>query len=102
RPLVVAALAATRVLAVLRPAGSTDTLDYAAYGRMVAIGHDPYVMTPEQLRLSGDPVGAAAPIPWETKHSLYGPLATIEQGTAAILGGTSAAQNTFVATGWNA
>ena len=90
------------MLAVLPPAGSTDTLDYAAYGRMVAIGHDPYVMTPQQLRLSGDPVGAAAPIPWETKHSLYGPLATIEQGTAAILGGTSAARITFWLKVWNA
>jgi hypothetical protein len=102
RMLVVAALAVTAVLAVLPPAGFTDTLDYAAYGRMVAIGHDPYVMTPEQLRLSGDPVGAAAPIPWETKHSLYGPLATIEQGTAAILGGTSAARITFWLKVWNA
>jgi hypothetical protein len=100
--LVVAALAATAVLAVLPPAGSTDSLDYAAYGRMVAIGHDPYVMTPEQLRLSGDPVGVAAPIPWETKHSLYGPLATIEQGTAAILGGISAARITFWLKVWNA
>jgi hypothetical protein len=100
--LVVAALAATAALAVLPPAGSTDTLDYAAYGRMVAIGHDPYVMTPQQLRLSGDPVGAAAPTPWETKHSLYGPLATIEQGTAAILGGTSAARITFWLKVWNA
>jgi hypothetical protein len=100
--LVVAALAATAVLAVLPPAGSTDTLDYAAYGRMVAIGHDPYVMTPEQLRLSGDPVGAVAPTPWDTKHSLYGPLATIEQGTAAILGGTSAARITFWLKVWNA
>jgi hypothetical protein len=100
--LVAGALAAAAVLAVLPPAGSTDTLDYAAYGRMVAIGHDPYVMTPEQLRLSGDPVGVAAPIPWETKHSLYGPLATIEQGTAAILGGTSAARITFWLKVWNA
>jgi len=102
RMLVAAALAAAAVLAVLPPAGSTDTLDYAAYGRMVAIGRDPYVMTPEQLRLSGDPVGAAAPAPWETKHSLYGPLATIEQGTAAILGGTSAARITFWLKVWNA
>jgi hypothetical protein len=102
RMLVVAALAVTAVLAVLPPAGSTDTLDYAAYGRMVAIGHDPYVMTPQQLRLSGDPVGAAAPVPWESKHSLYGPLATIEQGTAAILGGTSAARITFWLKAWNA
>jgi len=102
RMLVAGALAAAAVLAVLPPAGSTDTLDYAAYGRMVATGRDPYVMTPRQLRLSGDPVGVAAPIPWETKHSLYGPLATIEQGTAAILGGTSAARITFWLKVWNA
>jgi hypothetical protein len=100
--LVVAALAVTAVLAVLPPAGSTDTLDYAAYGRMVAIGHDPYVMTPQQLRLLGDPVGAAAPVPWQTQHSVYGPLATIEQATAAILGGTSAARITFWLKVWNA
>jgi hypothetical protein len=102
RVLVVAALAVTAVLAVLPPAGSTDTLDYAAYGRMAAIGHDPYVMTPEQLRLTGDPVGAVAPIPWDGMHSVYGPLATAEQGTAAILGGTSAARITFWLKVWNA
>jgi hypothetical protein len=102
RVLVVAALTVTAVLAVLPPAGSTDTLDYAVYGRMVAIGHDPYVMTPQQLRLIGDPVGAVAPVPWETKHSLYGPLATVEQATAAILGGNSAARITFWLKVWNA
>ena len=102
RLLVLAALAVTAVLAVLPPAGSTDSLDYAAYGRMVAIGHDPYVMTPFQLRLTGDPVGAFAPVPWQTKHSVYGPLATVEQGTAAILGGASAARITFWLKAWNA
>ena len=102
RLLVVAALVVTGVLAVLPAAGSTDTLDYAAYGRMVAIGHDPYIMTPQQLRWTGDPVGAVAPVPWEGKHSVYGPLATVEQGTAAILGGTSAARITFWLKLWNA
>src|SRR5262249_14743553 len=48
------------------------------------------------------PVGADAPVPWEGKHSLYGPLATVEQGTAAILGGTSAARITFWLKAWNA
>ena len=100
--LVIAALVVTAVFAVLLPAGSTDSLDYAAYGRMVAIGHDPYVMTPLQLRQAGDPVGIAAPLPWETKHSVYGPLATVEQATAAILGGTSAARIAFWLKLWNA
>jgi alpha-1,6-mannosyltransferase len=102
RLLVGVALAVTAVLAVLPPAGSTDALDYAAYGRMVAIGHDPYVMTPLQLRRTGDPVGLASPLPWQTKRSVYGPLATVEQATAAILGGTSAARITFWLKLWNA
>ncbi len=102
RLLVGVALAVTAVLAVVPPAGSTDALDYAAYGRMVAIGHDPYVMTPVQLRRTGDPVGLASPRPWQTKHSVYGPLATVEQATAAILGGTSAARITFWLKLWNA
>jgi hypothetical protein len=84
-----AALAVAAVLAVLPPAGSTDTLDYASYGRMVVIGHDPYVMTPRQLRLSGDPIGLVAPRPWQGVHSVYGPLATVEQAAAAELGGTT-------------
>src|SRR5262245_27761364 len=102
RTLVVVALAVTAVLAVLPPAGSTDTLHYAAYGRMVAAGNDPYVKTPHQLRLSGEPVGAAGPVPGQPQHWLYGPLATCEQGTAAILGGASAARITFWLKVWNA
>ncbi|HEY6279899.1 MAG TPA: hypothetical protein VIX86_26615 [Streptosporangiaceae bacterium] len=102
RLLVTGALLVTAVLAVLPPAGSTDTLDYAAYGRMVATGHDPYLMTALQLRETGDPVAAYAPIPWQGNPSLYGPLATIEQGTAAILGGTSVARITLWLKLWNA
>lgn len=102
RLLVGVALAVTAVLTVLPAAGSTDALDYAAYGRMVAIGHDPYVMTPLQLRHTGDPIGLASPLPWQTKRSVYGPLATVEQATAAILGGTSAARITFWLKLWNA
>jgi alpha-1,6-mannosyltransferase len=102
RLLVTGALLVTAVLAVLPPAGSTDTLDYAAYGRMVATGHDPYRMTPLQLRETGDPVAAYAPIPWQGNPSLYGPLATVEQGTAATLGGTSVARITLWLKLWNA
>jgi hypothetical protein len=102
RWLVGAALAAAAVFAVLPPAGSTDTLDYAAYGRMVVAGHDPYVMTPRQLQLSGDPVGAAIPKIWSGKHSIYGPLATMEEAAAAAAGGTSPAAITFWLKLWNA
>jgi hypothetical protein len=86
---------AVAALTVLPPAGSTDTLDYAAYGRMVVLGHTPYVMTPAQLRHMGDPIGLAAPHLWSTRVSLYGPLATVEEAGAALLGGTSVARIVF-------
>jgi hypothetical protein len=95
------ALAAAAVLTVLPSAGSTDTLDYAAYGRMVVTGHDPYVMTPLQLRQLGDPIGKAAPTAWQHTHSVYGPLATAEQAAAAELGGRSPGRIIFWLKLWN-
>lgn len=95
------ALAATAVLTVTPSAGSTDTLDYISYGRMVVTGHDPYVMTPLQLRRSGDPIGQVAPHPWQRVHSVYGPLATVEQAAAAELGGTSPGWIVFWLKLWN-
>jgi hypothetical protein len=97
-----AAFIVTAILAVLPAAGSSDPLDYAVYGRMVVLGHNPYEMTPEQLRRSGDPVGAAAPHSWQGVHSDYGPLASLEQGTAAALGGNSAARIVLWLKLWNA
>ncbi|MGE5132289.1 MAG: hypothetical protein ACM32E_05185 [Gemmatimonadota bacterium] len=94
-------LALAAVLAVAPPAGSTDTLDYASYGRMVVIQHDPYVMTPRQLKLSGDPIGRIVPRPWQGVHSVYGPLATLEQAAAAELGGTSPGWILFWLKLWN-
>ena len=52
RGLLVAAAVAVAVLTVLPPAGSTDAFDCAACGRMLALGHSPYVMTPYHLRLA--------------------------------------------------
>jgi len=96
------AVTAVVALTVLPPAGSTDTLDYASYGRMVVLGHTPYVMTPDQLRLLHDPIGLAAPRIWAKHVSVYGPLATVQEWTAAALGGTSAARITFWLKLWNA
>ncbi len=93
RPAIRAVLAGTAiavaVLTVLPPAGSTDSISYATYGRIADIGHNPYVMTPAQLRASGDPIGLQTTRNWETDPSLYGPLATAAQWGAAKLGGTS-------------
>ncbi len=88
--LIGAALVAVAALTVLPPAGSTDTVSYATYGRMALLGHNPYLMTPEQLKHTGDPIGQLANLTWRNDPSLYGPLATAEQWAAARLGGTSA------------
>jgi hypothetical protein len=86
---------AVAAFTVLPPAGSNDSLDYAVYGRMVVLGHDPYRMTPDQLRRTGDPVAKATPRTWGTFTTVYGPLATAEQWAAASLGGTSSARIIF-------
>jgi hypothetical protein len=84
-------LAVVALFALLPPAGSTDTISYAAYGRMAALGHNPYAMTPHALAKLGDPIGkvAASQPYWRHRTSLYGPLATAEQWAAAKLGGAS-------------
>ncbi len=69
---------------------------------MAALGHNPYLMTPNQLARSGDPLGQLAIQLWRGSGSLYGPLATLEQQAAAHLGGTSAARIVFWLKLWNA
>ncbi|MGO9503461.1 MAG: hypothetical protein ACLPUO_18245 [Streptosporangiaceae bacterium] len=102
RALIAASVVATAVLTVLPPAGSTDALDYAVYGRIVLLGHSPYGMTPQQLRLTGDPVGLAAPHQWRNHVSVYGPAATAEQWAAAELGGSSITRIVFWLKLWDA
>ena len=97
-----AALVTVAVLAVLPPAGSTDSLSYATFGRIAAEGHNPYVMTPYQLDRAGDPVGRLAVLIWGHRGSVYGPLATWEERAAAALGGASAARIVFWLKLWNA
>jgi hypothetical protein len=89
RLLAVAAALAIAVLALLPPAGSTDSLSYAAYGRIAVLGHNPYVMTPQQLRATGDPIGRQTTRNWQSDPSLYGPVAIAADWVAAKLGGTN-------------
>jgi hypothetical protein len=100
--LIAVAIFAVAALAVLAPAGSTDAVSYATYGRMALLGHNPYVMTPEQLQRTGDPIGQLAHLTWRRDPSLYGPLATAEQWAAARLGGTSAVRIVLWLKLWNA
>jgi hypothetical protein len=95
RILLVAGLITVAVLTVLPPTGSTDALDYATYGRLVALGHSPYVTTPAYLRHLHNAFAHSVPRVWDHYVSVYGPLATMEQFLAAKLGGASAARITF-------
>ncbi|MGE5289862.1 MAG: hypothetical protein ACM3ML_22275 [Micromonosporaceae bacterium] len=79
----------------LPPAGSIDVLNYAIYGRIASLGHDPYLMRPAALYSSGDPVGVFAPANWRTLPTVYGPVATAAQWVAAQLGGGSMARIVF-------
>jgi hypothetical protein len=101
RALLITAAIAVAALTVLLPAGSTDAFDYATYGRIVALGHSPYVMTPYHLRLLHNAFARSVPITWQKYVSVYGPLATIEQFLAAKLGGISAARIVFWLKLWN-
>jgi hypothetical protein len=95
RLLAVGVIIAVIMLALLPPGGSTDSLSYAAYGRIALIGHNPYVMTPAQLRATGDPIGLQTTRNWQNDPSLYGPVAIAVDWTAAKLGGTSIAYIVF-------
>ena len=95
RILLITGLLTVAVLTVLPPAGSTDALDYATYGRLLALGHSPYVATPAYLRHLHNAFAHSVPLVWRHYVSVYGPLATLEQFAAAKLGGASAARITF-------
>ena len=95
RLLVFVGAAGAALFVLLPPAGSIDALNYAIYGRIAALGHSPYVMTPAQLHGSGDPVGLFAPVAWRTWPTVYGPVATALQWVAAELGGASMARIVF-------
>jgi hypothetical protein len=95
RTVLLAGLLAAVALTLVPPFGSSDQLSYAAYGRILVTGHNPYTTTPAQLAALGDPVARAVQ-DWFTTPSVYGPLATGVQGLAALIGGTSARLTVFV------
>lgn len=92
RPLLLAGLLATAAFALLPPVGSADHLNYAAYGRMVVTGHDPY--TTGAADLPDDPVARAVQ-EWRSTPSVYGPIATGQQAIASWFGGESVRLTVF-------
>ena len=95
RAVLTAGLIAAAVITLAPPFGSSDQLSYAAYGRMVITGHNPYLTTPAALAHLGDPVARAVQ-DWRGSPSVYGSLATGGQALASWIGGDSARLTVFV------
>ncbi|HEY2287285.1 MAG TPA: hypothetical protein VGH88_16225 [Streptosporangiaceae bacterium] len=85
RHLLLASIGIVAIMVCLTPVGSSDTASYAVYGRIAALGHNPYVMTPAALHEPAylNAVGSI----WRTQVSVYGPVATAIQAFAAWIGG---------------
>jgi hypothetical protein len=94
RPVLLAGLVAAVLLTLVPPIGSSDPLSYAAYGRMLVTGHNPYAIGPDVLARLGDPVARAVQ-DWYTTPSDYGTVATGGQALASLVGGTSARLTVF-------
>ena len=82
------AVAVVAVVVNITPVGTSDPASYAAYGRIAALGKDPYTFLPAQL-----PGGVHNPYVvlvdprWRTAPSVYGPVATWTHLAAALVGG---------------
>ena len=95
RSILLAGLVAAAALTLVPPFGSSDPLSYAAYGRILVTGHNPYAIGPDVLARLGDPVARAVQ-DWYTTPSDYGTVATGGQALASLIGGTSARLTVFV------
>ena len=102
RNLIIGSAVAVVTLMVVAPMGSGDMLDYAVFGRIAALGHSPYVMTPGKLKATGDPVGAVSMPGYRSAPSRYGPLVIVTESAASELAGDSAASTIFWLKIWNA
>ncbi|WP_344865398.1 hypothetical protein, partial [Planomonospora alba] len=99
RRLLLSGSAAAALLAFLPPSGSADHLNYAAYGRLAALGHDPYAVAPAAF--PADPVAGAVE-EWTGVTSVYGPVATAVQALASAAGGDSVRLTVFAMALFNA
>ena len=99
--LIAASVLAIMPLMLIPPVDNGDPTLYAAFGRIAVLGHSPYVMTPGQLRSSGDPVGANVASDYWTFPSRYGPTATVTEAAASEIAGPTTARTVFWLKVWN-
>lgn len=89
RRLLLLGLLAALVVTLLPPVGSADHLSYAAYGRIAALGGDPYSQPPDTFAGGHDPVAGAVRDPWRSTTSVYGPVGGLLMAATSVLGGES-------------
>ena len=113
RHLFMASAVVVAAMVSLTPVGSSDTASYAAYGRIAALGGNPYTTSPEAWLHSHAgfrPYWALIGGSWKNQPSVYGPFATAIQRFAATIGGADPATTiwilmilngaVFLAVGW--
>ena len=82
------AAGAVAVLVNITPVGSGDIASYAAYGRLAALGYNPYTVGPNGLPGgTHNPYTMIVGVKWQTTPSVYGPVATWTHLLAAWIGG---------------
>lgn len=88
RKVFLTAAGAVAVLVNITPVGSSDAASYATYGRIAALGYNPYTFTPLQLPGgSHNPYTMLVSPMWQGTASVYGPVATWTHLLAATIGG---------------
>jgi hypothetical protein len=88
RRVFLAAATAVAVLVNITPVGSADIASYAAYGRIAALGYNPYTFKPSMLPGGpNNPYTTLVSFQWRGTPSVYGPVATWTHLLAALIGG---------------
>jgi hypothetical protein len=80
----------------LTPVGSSDTASYAAYGRITALGGNPYTTNPLAFLGGHSPYTEVVGTMWKAQPSVYGPFATMIQAFAASIGHANVATTIWV------
>ena len=96
RRLLLASAGVVAVMVFLTPVGSSDTASYAAYGRIAALGGNPYVTSPIAALGAHSPYVHVIGAVWKNQVTVYGPIATLIQWFAALIGGHSVATTIWV------
>jgi hypothetical protein len=84
------------VMVCLTPVGSSDTASYAAYGRIAALGGNPYTTNPLAFLGAHSAYTTVVGTMWKAQPSVYGPFATIIQSFAASIGHADVATTIWV------